>query len=300
MPYGDTTSRLSFHEGSPLIKDLLRKTSRLDQQMLSKADNEEVMSALSSIGNKLRKISSTIPGLQDAISNKVERKDLTKLAALISHGGGEDSNNDENNPDEIPAVLASRLNSKFRCLSCDRPLPTIGPPGPPKFGLKDGLALNGSGTPSSPQRYRKPGVRGATPEGGIGASSRPRSGSPANISSLCADTGGDVVGWGGGSSTRATTPPGTVDCSVDVLGSPSTGQTSVSCKRRDVGHGVTENQYHHPPGRLDPIGPNAPGEQIVGVMSRYPRMMPPPSRIRTAAGGGGAGIGSRPGSSGGF
>lgn len=33
LPYGDTTSRLSFHEGSPLIKDLLRKTSRLDQQV---------------------------------------------------------------------------------------------------------------------------------------------------------------------------------------------------------------------------------------------------------------------------
>lgn len=35
IPHGDTSVRRgsTFHEGSPLIKDLLRKTSRLDQQV---------------------------------------------------------------------------------------------------------------------------------------------------------------------------------------------------------------------------------------------------------------------------
>ncbi|CAM9905079.1 unnamed protein product, partial [Sphacelaria rigidula] len=33
LPHGDIIHRPSFHEGSPLIKDLLRKTSRLDQQV---------------------------------------------------------------------------------------------------------------------------------------------------------------------------------------------------------------------------------------------------------------------------
>lgn len=46
--------------------------------MESKADNEEMARALSSIGNKLRKVGVIIPAIQEDLSGKVEKKDLTK------------------------------------------------------------------------------------------------------------------------------------------------------------------------------------------------------------------------------
>lgn len=46
--------------------------------MMAKADNEEVTRALSSIGTKLRKISAVLPAVEDALSNKIEKKDLSK------------------------------------------------------------------------------------------------------------------------------------------------------------------------------------------------------------------------------
>lgn len=46
--------------------------------MASKADNDEVMKALLSIGSKLRKVGVIIPAVQEALSNKIEKKDLTK------------------------------------------------------------------------------------------------------------------------------------------------------------------------------------------------------------------------------
>lgn len=56
----------------------LTLTNRSIQQVESKADNDEVMRALSSIGHKLRKVGLVIPALQEDLSNKVEKKDLTK------------------------------------------------------------------------------------------------------------------------------------------------------------------------------------------------------------------------------
>lgn len=46
--------------------------------MSSKADNDEVMKALSSVGNKLRKVGVVIPAIQQELSQKIERKDLAK------------------------------------------------------------------------------------------------------------------------------------------------------------------------------------------------------------------------------
>lgn len=46
--------------------------------MVSKADNDEVMRALSSVGVKMRKMASSLPMIEDALSNKIERKDLNK------------------------------------------------------------------------------------------------------------------------------------------------------------------------------------------------------------------------------
>lgn len=46
--------------------------------MATKADNEEVMKALASVGNKLRKVGIVIPAMQEELANKIERKDLAK------------------------------------------------------------------------------------------------------------------------------------------------------------------------------------------------------------------------------
>lgn len=46
--------------------------------MTSKADKDEVARALSSLGVKLRKISLSIPALEEELSNKIEKKDLNK------------------------------------------------------------------------------------------------------------------------------------------------------------------------------------------------------------------------------
>lgn len=44
--------------------------------MASKADNDEVTRALSSVGNNLRKIMMSLPTFGEALSNKIEKKDL--------------------------------------------------------------------------------------------------------------------------------------------------------------------------------------------------------------------------------
>ena len=213
-----------------------------------------------------------------------------RLVALVSNGGslsdgappggGNNNANSTNNGDgDIGAVLASRLNSKFRCLSCDRPLPALGPPGPPKLGPA-GLSISGAGAPRSPQRTKTdPGNRLRLTAGGD-ASSAPSS--PAMRSPTSEDVG-DVAGWGGGgSSSRG----GATDTEKDGVYYYGKGKDGGGRRRRDQRGG------DQPGGRLEPLGAN--GEHMAGVLSRYPRMMPPPSRIRTAAGGG---IGSRPASS---
>lgn len=210
-----------------------------------------------------------------------------RLAALVSSaglpGGRAGARGDENG--SSPAVLASRLNSKFRCLSCDRPLPTLGPPGPPKLGATGLFTAGAVAAARSPQR----GPRLQLIDAGGEGSSSSRPGSPATPISSREETG-DVIGWSGGSRI----PPS----SVDELAPGSTGTTQGGLgskdagRRRRVGGGSAGAPTDHP-GRLEPVGANATGEQIAGIMSKYPRMMPPPSRIRTAAGGG---IGSRPGS----
>ncbi|CAM9424792.1 unnamed protein product, partial [Scytosiphon promiscuus] len=291
-------SRSSFNEGSSLIKDLLRKTSRLEQQMSSKADSDEVMKTLSSVGNKLRKVGVVIPAIQEELSQKIERKDLAKLVALVSSGGnlsdappGEYASgknpSDDNN--DTTAVLASRLNSKFRCLSCDRPLPALGPPGPPKLNAS-GLSIAGAGAPRSPQRTKaSPGQhRVRQTAGGSGGDSSSRPNSPVVVSPTLEDVG-DVAGWGsaGGEGSGMT------------LARASDSDSACGHSKDSAGSRWRHQQQMHqhrggepPGGRLEPLGAN--GEQMAAVLSRYPRMMPPPSRIRTAAGGG---IGSRPGSS---
>lgn len=214
--------------------------------------------------------------------------ETNRLVALISNsssmsdgaaGVGDTNNNTESS--ENTAVLASRLNSKFRCLSCDRPLPAIGPPGPPKLGAS-GLSVAGSSAPRSPQRTKAfPGQQRLRLTAGGDESSRPTT--PVMMTSD--EDAGDVAGWGGSSSMApggASENDGAFSYSKDLAG-----------RRRQQQHqDKLQRGGDHPAGRLEPLGTN--GEQIAGVLSRYPRMMPPPSRIRTAAGGG---IGSRPGSS---
>lgn len=83
-------------------------------------------------------------------------------------------------------------------------------------------------------------------------------------------------------------------------GSSDEGSKDAGRRWRKMGGGASSTSsadVADQPGRLEPIAANTPGEQIAGIMSRYPRMMPPPSRIRTAAGGGFASLGPRPGSS---
>ncbi|CAM9382131.1 unnamed protein product [Hapterophycus canaliculatus] len=293
-------SRSSFNEGTSLIKDLLRKTSRLEQQMSSKADNDEVMKALSSVGNKLRKVGVVIPAMQEELSQKIERKDLAKLVALVSsggtssdappceHGSGNTPNEDKNSSNT--AVLASRLNSKFRCLSCDRPLPALGPPGPPKLNAS-GLSIAGAGAPRSPQRTKaQPGQQrlGQT-AGGSGGNASSRPSSPAVASPTLEDVG-DVAGWGSAGGEGSAMTPGRASDGDSAYGNSL--KEGAGSRRRH--HQLMQQQRggEQPGGRLEPLGAN--GEHMAAVLSRYPRMMPPPSRIRTAAGGG---IGSRPGSS---
>ncbi len=47
-------------------------------QMASKADNDEVLKALSTVGNKLKKIGVIIPAIQEELSTKIDRNDLSK------------------------------------------------------------------------------------------------------------------------------------------------------------------------------------------------------------------------------
>ena len=46
--------------------------------MGSKADNDEVFKALSTVGNKLKKIGVIIPAIQEELSTKINRDDLSK------------------------------------------------------------------------------------------------------------------------------------------------------------------------------------------------------------------------------
>ena len=239
-----------------------------------------------------------------------------RLVALVSNGGsmsdgppGSGNANSSSNTngggsvnDNNSSVLASRLNSKFRCLSCDRPLPVLGPPGPPNLG-SSGLSIAGAGAPRSPQKTKtQPGQqRLRLTAGVVGDDAFSRPSSPAVKSPTSEDVVGDsdlVAGWGGGSSSSAMTPGGTADNDSSGGGAYYSKDKDVGGRRRQHQHQHQHHQHHHPRGgepsggRLEPIGAN--GEQMAGVLSRYPRMMPPPSRVRTAAGGG---IGSRPGSS---
>ncbi|CAN0312301.1 unnamed protein product [Ectocarpus sp. 6 AP-2014] len=282
--------RASFNEGASLIKDLMKKTSRLEQQVATKADNEEVMKALASVGNKLRKVGIVIPAMQEELANKIERKDLAKLVSMVSNGGGTGEpppggHEGPHNNGEGSAVVASRLNSKFRCLSCDRPLPTLGPPGPPKLGAS-GLSMAGAGTPRSPQKTSSQQRLKLTAAEEPGADKNSRPGSPATTSPAVEDVG-DVAGWGGGSSSMMI--PGGAS---DMESAYGNGGKDAGARRRQKQQHRQHHEMDQPPGRLEPLGAN--GEHMAGVLSRYPRMMPPPSRIRTAAGGG---IGSRPSSS---
>ncbi|CAM9661521.1 unnamed protein product [Ectocarpus fasciculatus] len=286
----DRGRRASFNEGASLIKDLMKKTSRLEQQMATKADNEEVMKALASVGNKLRKVGIVIPAMQEELANKIERKDLAKLVSMVSNGGGTGEpppggHEGPHNNGDGSAVLASRLNSKFRCLSCDRPLPALGPPGPPKLGAS-GLSIAGAGTPRSPQKTKGQHRLKLTAAEEPGADKISRPGSPATMSPTVEDVG-DVAGWGGGSSSMMT--PGGAS---DMESAYGNGGKDAGARRRQKQQQRQHHGMDQPPGRLEPLGAN--GEHMAGVLSRYPRMMPPPSRIRTAAGGG---IGSRPSSS---
>lgn len=199
------------------------------------------------------------------------------------HGGGSTPNDDNSN---TTAVLASRLNSKFRCLSCDRPLPALGPPGPPKLNAS-GLSIARAGAPRSPQRTKtQPGQqRARQAAGGLGGDASSRPNSPA-VMSPTSDDVGDVAGWGSAGGEGSHTTPGRASDGDSAYGNSM--KDSAGSRRRHQQHRVGDQ----PGGRLEPLGAN--GEQMAPVLSRYPRMMPPPSRIRTAAGGG---IGSRPGSS---
>lgn len=121
------------------------------------------------------------------------------------------------------------------------------------------------------------------------AFSRPTS--PAIKSPTSEDNGDyDVAGWGGGG--------GGGGSGMALGGNAENNDYSSAYYSKDKGGGGRRRQQQRGgdqplgTGRLEPLGAN--GEQITGVLSRYPRMMPPPSRVRTAAGGG---IGSRPGSS---
>ncbi|CAM9771591.1 unnamed protein product, partial [Ectocarpus sp. 8 AP-2014] len=282
--------RASFNEGASLIKDLMKKTSRLEQQMATKADNEEVMKALASVGNKLRKVGIVIPAIQEELANKIERKDLAKLVSMVSNGGGTGEpppggHEGPHNNRDGSAVVASRLNSKFRCLSCDRPLPALGPPGPPKLGAS-GLSIAGAGTPRSPQKISSQQRLKLTAAEEPGADKNSRPGSPATTSPAVEDVE-DVAGWGGGSASMMI--PGGAS---DMESAYGNGGKDAGARRRQKQQHRQHHGMEQPPGRLEPLGAN--GEHMAGVLSRYPRMMPPPSRIRTAAGGG---IGSRPSSS---
>lgn len=73
---GSRLPRPSPDHDSLHLEPLLLVGLRL--QVTSKADNEEVMRALSAVGTKLRKISATLPALEDALSGKMDRKDLSK------------------------------------------------------------------------------------------------------------------------------------------------------------------------------------------------------------------------------
>lgn len=152
--------------------------------------------------------------------------------------------------------------------------------------------MAGAGTSRSPQRIARSRLTAVDDDA---SASRPNS--PATSLSSRHGEARDVINLE--ESTKIT------QANSDYFIPPSPGTAKLGTMTQEAGrlrrpgcgtvkHGVSSGEQ---PGRLEPIGANASGEQIAGVMSRYPRMMPPPSRIRTAAGGGGAGLGSRPNSS---
>jgi len=203
-----------FKKLQKAIRDHQENFHKLKDELGDKAASEEVTSSLNYINAQLRRMQNESVHREHmdlALRNKVDKKDLNKLAQAIS-GFGEGQDGDE-------PVAGSRT----RCLSCDRPLRSL--------GTTKHLPLNPHvSTPAGDPVYEvtlgpvktPPKMRAANNSQGLGRSSRGRE-------------------------------------------RPETGRTE------------SEDEYTGMDGK---------------VMSRYSRVMPMPNRVRTAAGGGGAGNGN--------
>lgn len=186
---------------SASVASAMLQLERMNAEISSKAESDQLDTALKVVNLQLRKISTdTMPRdkLEGYLKSKVDKQDLNKLAAVLA--GAMD-----NGPAPANSVGASRVCHKFRCLSCDRPLPS---------------GTNGTG---------------------------PHSHDPTHPA---------------------------------IPGNAGTEEVHRPGSSRHTGEGQTVMVD----GVLVMDGP---------VMSRYPRMMPPPNRQRTAVGGGAAGLNSK-------
>jgi len=236
--------KAQFKKIQKAVREHQETFHKLREELGDKAAAEEVASSLNYVNAQLRRMQNEAvqrETLDLVLRNKVDKKDLTKLAHAISgFGDGQDGE---------PAVAGS----KVRCISCDRPLRGLGKPL--------------SGVVTNPHSFR-------APSAAAGAMSQTQ---PEPIYEA---TLGPVK-----------TPPG-LRASKSAGGLRHSAMSSKGSVRGSTRSGLRTSQASG--GRPEsPPSEGEGGEGYTGMdgkaLSRYNRVMPAPSRVRTSAGGGGHG-----------
>lgn len=105
-----------------IFKRSLDKTSHsvesLRDQLNAKAGYNEITDSLDALRGEILRLATTAVGrtqLESGLASKIDRKDMNRIAALIATG---------DLPGLHPAVAAKLQIPEYRCLSCDRRLPS--------------------------------------------------------------------------------------------------------------------------------------------------------------------------------
>ncbi|KAG5177257.1 hypothetical protein JKP88DRAFT_282094 [Tribonema minus] len=106
------------------LSTAMSQLEKMHHTMGTKADSNQLDAALKVVNSQLRKITSDVmpkEKLEGYLRTKVDRKDLHKLAAVLSSAVDVGA---MNLPDLDSSAAATKSVPKFKCLSCDRPLPS--------------------------------------------------------------------------------------------------------------------------------------------------------------------------------
>lgn len=137
------------------------KFGQLEKEVGTKAASAEMINAIDRVKAQL----SSMDSAQKAwLAQKVDKADIAKIASAL--GGG----------DSADPVMAAKMQPKYRCLSCNRPLPGMAHSGPDKSVWDGDTDDNASQTSQvSNARSSRGGTREVRVPGGGGAR-RPRTG----------------------------------------------------------------------------------------------------------------------------